>query len=584
VSYLVVQGNNGRMSHRGLEQFAFDFAMPVGSLVVAARSGRISMVEENFTAGGPDFTKYATKGNYVLIDHGDGTSGLYLHLMHKGAIVKPGEQVVQGQPIAYSGQTGFASGPHLHFQLEHTSPNEWFTQSMPVGFAEVPETYGVPQEGTWYRSANGKGGPAARPPPTTNPVASAPPDAHYVSDVTIPDGTKVFQGEKLTKRWRMTNTGALPWPDGTVLRRIGGGDFGVSDPVHVDSLAPGASGDVTALITAPASTGTGEALWQLTDPHGTPFGDRLWIRVDVTGPPPTAGVAAESNPDALYFGVTGHNIEGAFATFFTNNGGLDIFGYPRTEAIDEGGLKVQYFQRARFEEHPDLAGTPFEVQLTLLGDQITADVRPFPTTRTFRSSTNRRFFPATGHGVYFGFLRYFDANGGLQVFGYPTSEELQQSGPNGTMTIQYFQRARFEYHPENAGTRYEVQLGLLGDEVLLQRGWLPIAAPTTAVDSSVSGKSGAPQATNSTVSAPPTPQPTPTPAPVVAATHNIVEVTVSALHVRALPDTSSAIVGVVHLGDRLDVLEANGDGWLRVRAGGSGISGWIDGQYTKPVK
>ena len=54
-------------------------------------------------------------------------------------------------------------------------------------------------------------------------------------------------------------------------------------------------------------------------------------------------------------------------------GGVEIFGYPRTEAFNEDGLTVQYFQRARFELHADKLGTPYEVQLTLIGDILTKE-------------------------------------------------------------------------------------------------------------------------------------------------------------------------------------------------------------------
>ena len=69
------------------------------------------------------------------------------------------------------------------------------------------------------------------------------------------------------------------------------------------------------------------------------------------------------------------------------------------------------------------------------------------------------FFPETDMSVSFGFKRFFEERGGLDIFGYPITPEIQEHG----FTVQYFQRARFEYHPEHAGTRYEVQLGLLGD-------------------------------------------------------------------------------------------------------------------------
>lgn len=185
--------------------------------------------------------------------------------------------------------------------------------------------------------------------------------------------------------------------------------------------------------------------------------------------PSTARVApAAGDSSAQYFDATGHNVGGPFLQFYRAHGGLDIFGYPRTEAIQDRGQTVQYFQRARMELHPELAGTPYEISLTLLGDQVTADRRPFPTSAPFPGGADRVYFPQTKHSLSLGFLRYFTTRGGLDVFGYPTSEEIQEGG----YTVQYFQRARFEYHPEFAGTRYEVELGLLGDQVLRQVGAL----------------------------------------------------------------------------------------------------------------
>jgi hypothetical protein len=74
-------------------------------------------------------------------------------------------------------------------------------------------------------------------------------------------------------------------------------------------------------------------------------------------------------------------------------------------------------------------------------------------------------FPETGHSVSNGFLRYWEQNGGLAVFGYPLTDEFQQHGT----TMQYFERARFEWHPGAARDNFDVLLGLLGDEVTANR-------------------------------------------------------------------------------------------------------------------
>src|SRR5579859_2071174 len=85
-SYSVVQGNHGSYSHRGFEEYALDFAMPLGSLVVSSRAGRVAFVEQDSNVGGPSFKEFAAKGNVIVVDHGDGTSAVYLHLLYHGSL------------------------------------------------------------------------------------------------------------------------------------------------------------------------------------------------------------------------------------------------------------------------------------------------------------------------------------------------------------------------------------------------------------------------------------------------------------------------------------------------------------------
>ncbi len=170
-------------------------------------------------------------------------------------------------------------------------------------------------------------------------------------------------------------------------------------------------------------------------------------------------------PSARYFPETGHWVSGKFLAFFEAHGGLDIFGYPRTEVMISDGREVQYFQRARFESWPENR-PPYDVQLMLIGDAvmgpadppIPADQIPPP------SDTSRTYFPQTGHTISGAFRDFFNRHGGLMIFGYPTSEPY--SGPSGFL-IQRFQRARMEFHPE-LPPAYQVSLGLLGDEYIFQ--------------------------------------------------------------------------------------------------------------------
>ena len=94
--------------------------------------------------------------------------------------------------------------------------------------------------------------------------------------------------------------------------------------------------------------------------------------------------------------------------------------------------------------------------------------RPLP---EFASSDERRYVPETGHTIAYGFKQYWEANGDWRVFGLPITEEFRELNPadGQVYTVQYFERARFEYHPEHAGTRYETQLGLLGRQATAGR-------------------------------------------------------------------------------------------------------------------
>ena len=172
--------------------------------------------------------------------------------------------------------------------------------------------------------------------------------------------------------------------------------------------------------------------------------------------PPANGAGQDGNAPVRFFPETGHSIAGNFRDYFENRGSLDAFGFPRTDAVVENGMEVQYFQRARMEWHADTN----QVQLSLLGSMLTAG-RNFPTSTSSPTTATSRYFPETSHTVRQGFLAFFNARGGIDQFGLPISEELTEDG----FQVQWFQRARFEWHPELAGP-YKVSLTLLGDKYI----------------------------------------------------------------------------------------------------------------------
>ncbi len=180
-----------------------------------------------------------------------------------------------------------------------------------------------------------------------------------------------------------------------------------------------------------------------------------------------ASAPASAAGPSVYFPETGHTVAGQFLWAYQRLGGLERFGYPRTEALTENGRTVQYFQRAVLEAFPEHAGTPYETQLRLLGDLLTQDERGRPEWLALDPPIppGTRYFAETRHGVSGPFLAYFERAGGLESLGYPISEPFERDG----LLVQYFQRARLELHPSNPPA-YQVELGLLGDE-LIGRAW-----------------------------------------------------------------------------------------------------------------
>jgi hypothetical protein len=113
------QAFHGDWSHNDEQnQYAIDLVVPEGTPVLAARRGVVMQVESGFDQGGGNRAKLAERANLVRIIHDDGTMALYAHLQENGVYVKVGQKVSVGQQIAVSGNTGYSSGPHLHFAVQ----------------------------------------------------------------------------------------------------------------------------------------------------------------------------------------------------------------------------------------------------------------------------------------------------------------------------------------------------------------------------------------------------------------------------------------------------------------------------------
>lgn len=151
----------------------------------------------------------------------------------------------------------------------------------------------------------------------------------------------------------------------------------------------------------------------------------------------------DTGEDNLCFPETHHTITGDFLAFYKSvpNPKL-VFGNPITDAFQDQSKNrwVQYFERARFERYPE---NPEElrVMLTPLGEILHERTAEFPTQGNLPGC---RYFPESGKYVCYAFLELFKAHGGAAQFGYPISNFEIRDG----RIVQYFQRARFEWHPE----------------------------------------------------------------------------------------------------------------------------------------
>ncbi|MEO8288436.1 MAG: PQQ-binding-like beta-propeller repeat protein [Chloroflexota bacterium] len=189
--------------------------------------------------------------------------------------------------------------------------------------------------------------------------------------------------------------------------------------------------------------------------------------------------------DAVTFPQTGKTLEGKFLEYWNNNGGLAQQGYPISDQLEEKNdtdgktYTVQYFERAVFELHPENE-PPYDILLSLLG--VSTYKQRYPNgapDQTADTSPGSILFPETGHRVGGLFLAYWQGHGGLAQQGYPLSDQFQEkSNIDGkTYTVQYFERAVFELHPENEPP-YDVLLSLLGSTQYKQR-YLEQQSPPT---------------------------------------------------------------------------------------------------------
>ena len=143
-AFPISQGFFGRQTHQGEQnRHAVDIAMPKGTPIHAARGGTVLVVQDGAGESGDETP--GLNGNHVRILHDDGTMAVYAHLAPGNRLVHPGDPVAAGQPIGYSGSAGHATGPHLHFVIQHNAGMH--LESLPFRFVFPDGNLQEPEEG-----------------------------------------------------------------------------------------------------------------------------------------------------------------------------------------------------------------------------------------------------------------------------------------------------------------------------------------------------------------------------------------------------------------------------------------------------
>lgn len=191
--------------------------------------------------------------------------------------------------LAACGGNSAAATPTLAVEQIQTEAVATFASGLTSTAASLPTQTPAPSETPTMAVSGTVGATATQaPPPASANAAPTCLGLAFVSDVTIPDNTKLTPGEKFTKTWRVRNSGSCSWESGFTLRFTGGQAMGGSSVVLEDAVEPGKETNLSVDMTAPAGSGSYRGNWRMTNKSGAYFGDEVYVLITVGNATATA--------------------------------------------------------------------------------------------------------------------------------------------------------------------------------------------------------------------------------------------------------------------------------------------------------
>jgi Tol biopolymer transport system component len=302
---------------------------------------------------------------------------------------------------------------------------------------------------------------------------------HTINPKWSPDGSRLLYQFGLSPLWII----AMINPDGSGDTTIFEWEDDVIYPAGASWSPDGSQLVFTALVdelrnevAIMNSDGSGLQFISLNPANDT---NPDWIATTAPAPAPAP---AEPSGNALFFEETGLYVDGRIREYWQANGGLPVFGLPitpqQTESIEGQSISLQWFERNRLELHPENE-PPYDVLLGRLGaDRLAQQGYDWQSVPPEEPQDGCRYFEQTGRNVCGDILAAWRADGleldgrpgfteaeNLALFGLPLTGLMTETLSDGNeYQVQYFERARFELHPENEPP-FNVLLGLLGREV-----------------------------------------------------------------------------------------------------------------------